>query len=126
MGHSSHIQRIVPKCGGMKLSRTLFIAIASAAMISLSFVGPAAAQGRLAGDTECLSGRLIQSAIESGKIQSWPRIKKMAGISAYEEVSDVQVCLLDGVPFYVLNVISPNGEAMKIALNAVDGTEEVL
>jgi hypothetical protein len=36
------------------------------------------------------------------------------------------VCLIDGVPYYMLNVISPEGEATKIALNAVDGTEEAV
>ncbi len=68
----------------------------------------------------------IQTAIEQGQILSWPNIKKMAGISAYEEVSDVTVCMIGGVPYYILNVVSPEGEAAKIALNAVDGTQEVL
>lgn len=75
---------------------------------------------------DCLTDRQITAAIESGQILSWPRIKKMAGISAYEEVSDVQVCMIEGVLFYILNVVSPEGEAAKIALNAVDGTQEVL
>ncbi len=34
--------------------------------------------------------------------------------------------MIDGIPYYMLNVISPEGEASKIVLNAVDGTEEVL
>ena len=93
-------------------------------MISLAPAMPAFAQAR--GDMSCLTDREIQAAIESGQILSWPTIKRMAGISAYEEVSDVRVCLIGGVPAYILNVISPEGEASKIALNAVDGTEETL
>jgi hypothetical protein len=110
----------------MTFSRTILITMAAAAMVSLAAVMPAFAQDEGREAMECLSDRQIQVAIESGQIMSWPKIKKMAGISAYEEVSDVQVCMLAGVPFYILNVVSPEGEATKIALNAVDGTEETL
>ena len=106
----------------MTLSRTILITVAAAAMVSLAAVMPAFAQG----NSECLSDRQIQGAIESGQIQSWPKIKNLAGISAYQEVSDVQVCMIGGVPFYILNVVSPEGEATKIALNAVDGGQEAL
>ena len=95
-------------------------------MISLAAVMPAFAQGAARERMECLTDRQITAAIESGQILSWPKIKRLAGIAAYQEVSDVQVCMIDGVPFYILNVVSPDGEAAKIALNAVDGTEEVL
>lgn len=92
----------------------------------LSAALPASAQVRARGELDCLTDRQIQTAIDSGQILTWPKIKRLAGISAYEEVSDVQVCLIDGVPYYILNVVSPEGEAAKIALNAVDGTQEVL
>jgi hypothetical protein len=105
------------------MSRTIFRSVAVAAMISLAAAMPAFAQG--AGGN-CLSDREIQAAIESGQMLSWPTVKRMAGISSYEEVSDVKVCMIGGVPVYILNVISPAGEASKIALNAVDGTEEKL
>lgn len=121
-GHSSHIQRAIPKCGLMTLSRTIFTKMPAAAIISLVAVMPAFAQAGM----DCLTDRQIQAAIESGEILSWPSVKRMAGISAYEEVSDVRVCMIGGVPVYILNVISPEGEASKIALNAVDGTEETL
>lgn len=110
----------------MTFSRTILITMAAAAVIALTAVMPAFAQGRARDQLECLTDRQIQTAIESGSILSWPKIKKLAGISAYEEVSDVEVCMIDGVPYYILNVISPGGEAAKIALNAVDGTEEVI
>ena len=118
----------------MTFSRTILITMAAAAVFSLAAVMPAAAQvrarqqvaERLNQARESLPDRQITAAIESGQILSWPKIKKLAGISAYEEVSDVQVCMIDEVPFYILNVVSPEGEAAKIALNAVDGTQEVL
>ena len=110
----------------MTFSRTILITMAAAAVFSLAAVMPALAQSGARQQLDCLSDRQIQAAIEDGQILSWPKIKKLAGISAYEEVSDVQVCMIEGVPFYILNVISPGGEAAKIALNAVDGTEEAL
>ena len=42
--------------------------------------------------------------------------------ATYQEVSDVRVCLIKGVPYYIVNVVSPKGEASKIVLNAVDGS----
>jgi len=100
--------------------RSIFIVMAVAGVALVAAV-PAFAQGR-----DCLSDRQIQAAIEAGSIQSWPKIKRLAGISAYEEVSQVQVCMIGDVPYYILNVVSPAGEASKIAVNAVDGTHEVL
>ena len=97
-------------------------ALSAATLAAPGAFAQAGARDRL----ECLTDRQITAAIESGQILSWPKIKRLAGISAYEEVSDVQVCMIDGVPYYILNVVSPEGEAAKIALNAVDGTEEVL
>jgi hypothetical protein len=110
----------------MTFSRTIFLSMAAAAMISLAAVMPASAQATGREKLDCLSDKQIQAAIEDGNILSWPKIKKLAGISSYEEVSDVKVCMIEGVPFYILNVVSPEGEATKIALNAVDGTQEVL
>ena len=110
----------------MTISRTILITMAAAAMLSLAAVMPSEAQGRMRGDMECLTDRQIAAAIESGQILTWPKIKNLAGISSYQEVSDVQVCMIQGVPYYILNVVSPEGEAAKITLNAVDGTEEVL
>ena len=111
----------------MTFSRSNIITMAAAVLFALTAVVPAFAQVRArGGELECLTDRQIQVAIEAGDILSWPKIKRLAGISTYEEVSDVEVCMIDGVPFYILNVVSPGGEAAKIALNAVDGTEEVL
>jgi hypothetical protein len=97
------------------------IAIAAvwlAAALMFAAVPPAAAQSG-----GCLTDSQIQSAIQSGKIKSWPRIKAMAGIPRnYQEVSDVRVCLRGGVPYYNVNVVSPDGKATKIVVSAIDGS----
>jgi uncharacterized membrane protein YkoI len=101
--------------------RTILIVMAAAATLSLGAVMPADAASSK--DKQCLSDQQIQSAISSGQIKSWPKIKKMAQISGeYQEVSDVRVCLINGVPFYTVNLVSSNGEARKIVLNAMDGS----
>lgn len=101
----------------MNKFRTLLMITVAAATMSLGAAVPAYAQGR-----QCLTDEQIQAAIQAGEIQSWPKIKRLAKISAYEEVSDVQVCLEDGIPYYYVNVVSPSGEATKIVVNAIDGT----
>lgn len=101
--------------------RTIIITMAAAATLLLAAALPSlAATGK---DMDCLSDQQIQAAIAAGQIKSWPKIKKLAQISAdYQEVSDVKVCLIDGVPYYTVNLVSSNGAAAKFVLNAVDGT----
>jgi uncharacterized membrane protein YkoI len=100
--------------------RTILIVMAAAASLSLGAIMPADAASK---DKQCLSDQEIQSAISSGQIKSWPKVKKMAQIPGeYQEVSDVRVCLINGVPFYTVNLVSSNGEARKIVLNAMDGS----
>jgi uncharacterized membrane protein YkoI len=100
--------------------RSILIMMAAAATLSLGAAMPVSAAPK---DKQCLSDQEIQSAISSGQIKSWPKIKKMARISGeYQEVSDVRVCLINGVPFYTVNLVSSNGEAKKIVLNAMDGS----
>lgn len=101
----------------MNKFRTILSIAVAAATMSLGAIPPAHAQAG-----ECLTDGQIQAAITAGEIQSWPKIKRLAKISAYEEVSDVQVCLQDGIPYYYVNVVSPSGEATKIVVNAIDGT----
>jgi uncharacterized membrane protein YkoI len=102
----------------MKTFSTILTIAMAAATLSFSALAPAHAQGQL----ECLSDAQIQAAIKADQIKSWPKIKRLAGISAYDEVSDVEVCLQDTIPYYYVNVVSPNGEATKMVVNAIDGT----
>jgi uncharacterized membrane protein YkoI len=104
----------------MTFFRNLLITMAAAAGLSLALAAPAYAQVGKAGS--CWSDQQIQSEIASGQIQSWPAIKRLAGIASYQEVSDVRVCPVNGVPFYQVNVVSPNGEAKKVVINALDGS----
>ena len=102
----------------MKNLRTLVMIAVAAASLSLGAIAPAHAQV-----TECLTDDQIQTAIEAGEIQSWPKIKRLAGLTGeYDEVSEVRVCLQDGIPYYYVNVVSSEGEASKIVVNAIDGT----
>jgi hypothetical protein len=81
--------------------------------------GPALAQG---GD--CLAPNAIQQAIQAGEIQSWAAVRRMAGIPpGYSEVSGVQVCRRGGQLYYIVSVVTPSGEARRLALNAVDGSQ---
>lgn len=96
-------------------------------MAALAGLWPGAAMPALAaspgGGGQCLSDQQIQAAISSGKIQSWPKIKRLARISNDDqEVSDVRVCMINGVPHYTVNLVSASGEARKVVLNAVDGS----
>jgi uncharacterized membrane protein YkoI len=100
--------------------RTILIMMAAA---TLSLVAVMPADAASSKDKQCLSDQEIQTAIASGQIKSWPRIKQMARISTdYQEVSDVRVCMINGVPFYTVNLVSSNGEAKKIVVNALDGS----
>jgi uncharacterized membrane protein YkoI len=103
----------------MTYFRTILITMAAAAALSFGAAMPAHAAQK---SGNCLSDQQIQADIASGKILSWPKIKRIAGISEYAEVSDVKVCTVNGVPYYTVNIVSPNGEAKKIVLNAVDGS----
>ena len=104
----------------MRFFRKLLISL-DAAGLALAVAAPAQAQ--IAGkQANCLSDQEIQTEIASGQIQSWPAIKKLAGISSYQEVSPVRVCRVNGVPFYEVNIVSPSGEAKKVVINALDGS----
>jgi uncharacterized membrane protein YkoI len=102
----------------MNIIRTILITMAAAATLSLGAAMPAVAASK-----DCMTDQQIQAAIQSGEIKSWPTIKKLARLSSdYQEVSDVKVCLVNGVPYYNVNLVSSNGAAKKIVLNAVDGS----
>jgi hypothetical protein len=75
------------------------------------------------GGGACLSEQQIAKAIASGQIRSWAAIRQAAGIpNDYYETSDVQVCVRNGAPFYIVNMVSPKGENVKYVLNALDGS----
>ena len=80
-------------------------------------------QPRRQGGGQCLNDMQVNQAIAAGQIRSWPQVRRLAGIPAtYYETSDVQVCMRGGVPFYIVNMVSPKGENVKYVLNALDGS----
>jgi hypothetical protein len=123
----------------MNVLRTWLIALVAAAGLWLA-AAPGYAQGLniqlglgngqiniggalRAGLGQCLNDRQIARAIANGEIRTWPEIRQLAGIPAsYHETSDVRVCLRDGVPHYIVNMVSPKGENVKYVLNALDGS----
>ena len=102
--------------------RTILITMAAAGALSLAAATSsyAAVLGR---NADCLSDQQVQTAIESGEILSWAKIRKLARISSdYREIGNIRVCRVDGVLYYTVNLLSSYGEATKIVVNAVDGT----
>ena len=96
--------------------------LAAFAAVALS-LAPAATAHAANGDRACLSEPEIEAAIASGQIQSWAKIRELANIPrAYKEASDVQVCMRAQVPYFIVSLVSPKGEYVKIVLNAVDGS----
>jgi hypothetical protein len=105
----------------MKLVRTLVIGIAAAGALSL---GLGSALAAVPGAGACWSSAQVSSAIAEGTIKSWAKIRRIAGIpDDLYETSPVQVCMLDGVPYFIVNMSSPKGENVKIVRNAIDGSD---
>ena len=104
----------------MKSVRTILIGMAAAGALSL-FVIPSSAA--VPGAGACWSPAQVTSAIAKGTIKPWAKIRRMAGIpDNLYETSPVEVCLLHGVPYFIVNMSSPKGENVKIVRNAVDGS----
>ena len=104
----------------MTFFRTILITMAAVAAFVVAAAEPAMAAR---GGGDCWSNQQIQTEIASGQIQSWSRIRKLAGIPPdYHETSDTPVCIRGGAPHYVVNMASPKGEQFKYVLNAVDGS----
>lgn len=104
--------------------RTILIMVAAAAALSLGAAMPAFAAPL---PTDCLTDQEVAAAIASGQIQKWAVIRMLAGVPKdYKEKSTIRVCRLGGVPYFVVNMVSPKGDFNQYVFNAVDGTAEVL
>jgi hypothetical protein len=102
--------------------RTILLAMAAAATLSLGAVSSSSA-AVLGKNAQCLSDQEIQQAIQSGQIKSWPKIRQAAGISAdWKDGDTVRVCRINGALYYVMNLVSSYGDAKKVVLNAVDAS----
>lgn len=90
---------------------TASIALALALAIALASTTTASAQA-------CLDKRQIQEAVSSGQIMSLEAVLASAGVDRSAEILNVQVCDQGGHLVYVIGVLSPNGDAQNMVLNA--------
>ena len=79
---------------------------------SVASFGAASAQ-----DGECLRGRQIQQAIDSGEIMELADAMDAAGINE-KPLSQPEVCRIGGRAQYRVNIMNSYGEAERIVLNA--------
>ena len=90
---------------------TASIALALALALALVSTAPASAQA-------CLDKRQIQEAVSSGQIMSLDAVLASAGVGGNVDVLSVQVCEQGGRLVYIIGVLSPNGDAQNLVLNA--------
>lgn len=90
---------------------TASIALALALALALVSAAPASAQA-------CLDKRQIQEAVSSGQIMSLDAVLASAGVGGNVDVLSVQVCEQGGRLVYIIGVLSPNGDAQNLVLNA--------
>ena len=87
------------------------IALALALALALASTGTTQAQA-------CLDKRQIQEAVSSGEILSLDAVLARAGVDPNAEILNVQVCDEGGALVYVIGVLSPDGQAQNLALDA--------
>ncbi len=87
------------------------VALALALALALAGTGSAQAQA-------CLDKRQIQEAVASGEILSLDAVLASAGVAANAEILNVQVCDQGGSLVYVIGVLSEDGQAQNLTLNA--------
>ncbi|MBN9333248.1 hypothetical protein [Devosia sp.] len=86
-------------------------AIALALALALAGTGSSQAQA-------CLDRRQIQEAVTSGQIMSLDAVLASAGVDSKAEVLNVQVCDQGGRLVYIIGVLTPDGQAQNLVLNA--------
>ena len=112
--HSCPIQQRGAKCGTMKTKApkpSALVALALALALAASGTGQSQAQG-------CLDKREIQEAVASGEIMSLDAVLASGGVDPSAEILNVQVCDDGGGLVYVIGVLSADGQAQNLVLNA--------
>lgn len=66
----------------------------------------------------CLDKRQIQEAVASGEIMSLDAVLGSAGVDPGADILNVQVCDQGGTLVYVIGVLSQDGQAQNLVLNA--------
>jgi len=67
----------------------------------------------------------IAASVASGIILPLVEILRRAGIGVSAKVLNVRVCQIQGQPYYLIDVLHPNGAAQNLILRANDGTPYV-
>ena len=100
------------------MERTITTNIAASALavaLALTSFGAAAAQE----DSNCVSSRQAQQAVESGQVMQLPEAARRAGIEQRKFIGDeAQLCDVDGAPHWIVSVMKDNGDSERIVLNA--------
>lgn len=112
--HSCPIQQAALIAEPMKTNApkpSASVALALALALALAGTGSAQAQA-------CLDKRQIQEAVASGEILSLDAVLASAGVAANAEILNVQVCDQGGSLVYVIGVLSEDGQAQNLTLNA--------
>ncbi|GAB5427910.1 MAG: hypothetical protein Devi2KO_13690 [Devosia indica] len=87
------------------------IALALALALALASTGSSQAQA-------CLDKRQIQEAVSSGQIMSLDAVLAQAGVDPSSDILNVDVCDESGRLVYVIGVLSSDGQAQNLTLNA--------
>lgn len=92
----------------------VIIALQLALPVALAAGAPASAQE---GDA-CLSARQAQEAVEAGEILELPAAARREGLVEKFIGDEARLCTIDGMPHWVVNVMSSAGYSERIVLNA--------
>lgn len=87
--------------------------IALAMAFAIAFLGTGQTQAQA-----CLDKRQIQEAVASGEIMSLDAVLGSAGVDPGADILNVQVCDQGGALVYVIGVLSQDGQAQNLVLNA--------
>jgi len=87
------------------------IALALALALALATTGSSQAQA-------CLDKRQIQEAVSSGQIMSLDAVLAQAGVDSSSDILNVDVCDEGGRLVYVIGVLSSDGQAQNLTLDA--------
>ena len=88
-------------------------AVALALALALAMSGTTGAKAQA-----CMDKQDIQQAVAAGEIMSLDAVLASAGVDASAEILSVQVCDQGGGLVYVIGVLTQDGQAENLVLNA--------
>ena len=85
----------------------------AAIALALALAGTGSTQAQ-----SCLGRQEIQEAVTSGRIMSLDAVLASAGVDPSAEILNVQVCDQGGQLVYIIGVLTADGQAQNLVLNA--------